>query len=137
MKQLEPLLDIADLEVVCCGVASSGIWREAPISGSDILKNATPSQPESSRAAMEAYEQMCDDTTSTISRAATWGTCCGSSPSNPECVDNAPSDSSITSTGEADITSGLESTGSKGKETHGEADPMEGRGIYIALFYPF
>lgn len=137
MKQLEPSLDIADLYVVYCGGASSGIWAGAPGPGPNILKNATPSQPESSTAAIEAFKRMCDDTASIISQAATWGTCRESSPSNSECMDTARGDSSNISTIEADITSGLDDSGSDVEETHGQTDAVEGRGLYIAVFYPF
>lgn len=137
MKYLETSLDIADLEVVYCGRASSGIWAEAPVPGPDILKNTTPSQPESSRAAIEAFKQMCDDTASIISQAATWGTCRESSSSNPECIDTDRGDVSNISAIEADRTSGLDDSGSDFEKTHGQTDAVEGRGLYIAVFYPF
>lgn len=120
-----------------CGGASSGIWAEAPVPGPDILKNATTSQPESSRAAIEAFKQMCDDTASIISQAATWGTCRESSPSNPECIDTARGDAYNISTIEVDTTSGLDYSGSDVEKTHCQTDAVEGRGLYIAVFYPF
>lgn len=130
-------MDIADLEVVYWGGASSGIWAEAPVPGVEILKNATPSQPESSRAAIEAFKQMCDDTVSIISQAATWGTCRESSPNNPDCIDTARGDASNISNMEADTRSGLDDSGSDVEKTHGQTDAVEGRGLYIAVFYPF
>lgn len=50
------------------------LWTDAPAIHRIIRGDAERSQPESSRAAMESFEQMCQETGSVLSRAATWGT---------------------------------------------------------------
>ncbi|KAJ4259623.1 hypothetical protein NW762_007553 [Fusarium torreyae] len=59
----------ADYELV----ASVRNWGNAPML-SYIMKNEISLQPETSQAAIEKFGRMIDDTGSTASRAATWGT---------------------------------------------------------------
>lgn len=50
------------------------VWSDAP-AVFHISQHGSPrQQPESSKAAMEKFEQMCQDNSSILSRAATWGT---------------------------------------------------------------
>ncbi|KAK4237150.1 hypothetical protein C8A03DRAFT_34926 [Achaetomium macrosporum] len=49
-------------------------WDDAPITLSISQPNTIACQPESSQAAIEKWNQMCRDTDSVVSRAATWGT---------------------------------------------------------------
>ncbi|KAK3310084.1 uncharacterized protein B0T15DRAFT_406904, partial [Chaetomium strumarium] len=49
-------------------------WDDAPITLSISQPNAIAYQPESSQAAIDRWNQMCRDTDSVVSRAATWGT---------------------------------------------------------------
>lgn len=50
------------------------LWTDAPAIHRILRGNSERSQPESSRAAMENFEQMCQETGSVLSRVATWGT---------------------------------------------------------------
>ncbi|KAI3400251.1 hypothetical protein diail_3632 [Diaporthe ilicicola] len=50
------------------------IWSDAPAMFHISQNESGRQQPESSKAAMEKFEQMCQDNSSILSRAATWGT---------------------------------------------------------------
>ncbi|PSR99413.1 hypothetical protein BD289DRAFT_361129 [Coniella lustricola] len=49
-------------------------WADAPAIYPITKKNAERQQPETSQAAIARFDQMCQDTGSVLSRAATWGT---------------------------------------------------------------
>jgi hypothetical protein len=59
-----------DLEIMRQG----RFWEDAPSPFSISQSNSKAYQPQSSQAAIEKYQQMCRDTDSIVSRAATWGT---------------------------------------------------------------
>ncbi|KUI66169.1 hypothetical protein VM1G_01677 [Cytospora mali] len=50
------------------------LWSDAPTMFPIYHKESGRQHPESSKAAMERFEQMCQETSSVLSRAATWGT---------------------------------------------------------------
>ncbi|KAK2610951.1 hypothetical protein N8I77_004336 [Diaporthe amygdali] len=50
------------------------VWSDAPAMFNISRPDSDRQQPESSKAAMEKFEQMCQDNSSILSRAATWGT---------------------------------------------------------------
>ncbi|POS76441.1 C2H2 finger domain-containing protein [Diaporthe helianthi] len=50
------------------------VWSDAPAVFHISQDDSARQQPESSKAAMEKFEQMCQDNASILSRAATWGT---------------------------------------------------------------
>lgn len=50
------------------------LWSDAPAVFHISQEDSARQQPESSKAAMEKFEQMCQDNSSILSRAATWGT---------------------------------------------------------------
>jgi hypothetical protein len=50
------------------------VWSDAPAVFHISQGDSARQQPESSKAAMEKFEQMCQDNSSILSRAATWGT---------------------------------------------------------------
>lgn len=50
------------------------VWADAPAVFHISRDGSARQQPESSKAAMEKFEQMCQDNSSILSRAATWGT---------------------------------------------------------------
>lgn len=50
------------------------VWADAPAIHRILRGDSERSQPESSRAAMENFNQMCQETGSVLSRSATWGT---------------------------------------------------------------
>lgn len=56
-------------------------WDDAPMIHSISRIDATRYQPESSQAAMQRFERMCQDNASVVSHAATWGTRRKSEPS--------------------------------------------------------
>jgi hypothetical protein len=63
----------------------NGIWVDTYVDGPDILRSLTRRQPKSSRAAMEAFQRICDDDVMSItSREAAWGTYRTNSPSISE-----------------------------------------------------
>ncbi|KAK3300379.1 uncharacterized protein B0H64DRAFT_314661 [Chaetomium fimeti] len=59
-----------DLEIM----RQARVWEDAPSPFSISQSSSTAYQPQSSQAAIEKYQQMCRDTDSIVSRAATWGT---------------------------------------------------------------
>lgn len=50
------------------------LWADAPAIHRILGGDSERSQPESSKAAMESFNQMCQETGSVLSRSATWGT---------------------------------------------------------------
>lgn len=78
-----------------CGHVDYSIWADAAVPGPDILQDLSPRQPESSNAAIEAFQRIRDDEISFVSCAATWGTWRPRSPSisnNYETAGNSPSE---------------------------------------------
>ncbi|ROV99875.1 hypothetical protein VMCG_06202 [Cytospora schulzeri] len=60
------------------------LWSDAPSMFPIYQEDSGRQQPESSKAAIERFEQMCQDTSSILSRAATWGTRRRSLPSDAD-----------------------------------------------------
>lgn len=50
------------------------VWADAPMLYGITRGDSDRTQPETSKAAMERFDQMCQDTSSVLSRSATWGT---------------------------------------------------------------
>lgn len=60
------------------------LWSDAPTMFPIYQEDSGRQQPESSSAAIERFEQMCQETSSVLSRAATWGTRRRSLPSDAD-----------------------------------------------------
>ncbi|ROV97637.1 hypothetical protein VSDG_04661 [Cytospora chrysosperma] len=60
------------------------LWSDAPTMFPIYQEDSGRQQPESSKAAMDRFEQMCQETSSILSRAATWGTRRRSLPSDAD-----------------------------------------------------
>lgn len=83
------------IKLVSCGHVGHSIWADAAVPGPDILQDLSPRQPESSKAAIEAFQRIRDDEMSFVSCEGTWGTWRASSPSisnNYETAGNSPSE---------------------------------------------